>query len=195
MTRFRLAPVLLAAALIFPAAAAAKGPSAASISGPGLGKTLKLSGGGEQMGSPLGNLTEAAGFFPASFGQSPDPMLRARPAGDLGPGYTIHYVVPGPDSKTFLVDQDLYPYARGGAVTYTKPGQPIFDGTTRGGWFRGGLPLKLTLVQQGLPSTRPGVSDGVNLGLIAGIVVPGGLVLLAGAALLTARRRRAPAIA
>jgi len=85
MTRFRLAPVLLATALLFPAVAAAKGPSQASVSGPGLGKTVRLSGGGEQMGTPLGDLTMEAGLFPAAFGQIPDPMLKGRPSGELGP--------------------------------------------------------------------------------------------------------------
>jgi hypothetical protein len=187
MTRYRLAPVLLAGALLFPAAAAAKGPSEASVSGPGLGKALELSGGGEQMGTPLGNLTMEAGLFPASFGQSPDPMLKARPSGELGPKYTIHYVVPGPNGTTYRIDQDLYPYAKVGAVTYTKPGQPIFDSKTLGGWYLGGLPLKLTLVHQGLPAKAP--DSGTNMALLAGIAVPGGIGLAAAAAFITGRRR------
>jgi hypothetical protein len=187
MTRFRLAPVLLATALLFPAVAAAKGPSQASVSGPGLGKALLLSGGGEQMGTPLGALTAEAGFFPAAFGQIPDPMLKSRPSGELGPKYTIHYVVPGPNGKTYRIDQDLYPYAHGGALTYTKPGQPIFDMKTQGGWFLGGLPLKLTLQKQGLPAKAP--SAGTNMALFAGIAVPGGIALVAAAAFVTGRRR------
>src|SRR5207244_11839795 len=43
----------------------------------------------------LGRLTMATGFFPAAVGQSPDPMLPDRPAGSLGPRYTIVWTVPG----------------------------------------------------------------------------------------------------
>jgi hypothetical protein len=188
MTRSRLVLALLAAALALPAAAAAKGPGEASITGPGLGKALKIAGNGESMQSPLGQITALTGFFPAAFGQSPDPMLKQAPTRDLGPRYTIHYVVPGPDGRTFRLTQDAYPYAHGGALTYTKPGQPIFDMTTRGGWFPGGLPLKLALVQQGLPKKAP--SAGTNVALVAGIAVPGAIALAAAAMLATGYRRR-----
>ena len=81
--------------LALPAAALGKGPSAAEIRGPGL-KTISLSGDGEDGGaSTFGRFTEAAGFFPAMFGQQPDPMLRSRPKSDLGPRFTITWVVPG----------------------------------------------------------------------------------------------------
>ena len=136
-------------------------------------------------------LTEQAGFFPAVFGQSPSPMI-SRPAGKLGPRYTIRYLVPGPSSKPDRIKQDLYPYAAGGAVTYLKPGQPIFDSKTTGGWYYAGSALKQTLVRAGLPKVAPRVSasssSGSNLALVAGIGIPGALAL-AGAAVLVARRR------
>jgi LPXTG-motif cell wall-anchored protein len=188
MTRFSLTLAALAAALLIPATALAKGPSAASISGPGLGKTLKISGDGETAGSTLGQLTMAAGFFAVVFEQQPDSRLPGRPEGKLGPKYTIRYLVPGPNSATFHLTQDLYPYATGGAVTYMKPSQKIFDFTTPGGWFRGGSALKQTLVQKGLPARAPQASssDG-SLALLIGAPV---VLLLAGGAAFFARRRR-----
>ena len=116
----RLLFVLFAAAFLAPAAFA-KGPSEASISGPGLDKTIVLAGIGDSS-----DLTQDTGFFPAVFGQSPDPMLPGRPSGELGPEFTIRYVVPGGNSTSFRLTQELYPYAAGGALTYMKPGQPIF---------------------------------------------------------------------
>jgi hypothetical protein len=178
--------VLLAAAILAPAALA-KGPSAASITGPGLGHALVVKG--TESSGALGALTNYTGFFPAAFGQSPDPMLHVRPAG-LGPRYTIRYLVPAGGNVVFHLTQDLYPYARGGAVTYLKPGQRIFDMRTRGGWYRGGEALKQTLVQAGLPRTRPARADGANLAVLLGVGAPGAL-LLAGAALFVARRRSA----
>jgi len=100
MNRSMLVLAALGLGLLLPAAAAAKGPSAASISGGPLAKTITISGNGETEQTPLGRLTMEAGFFPAAFGQSPDPMLPSRPKGNLGPRLTIHYVVPGGDNKT-----------------------------------------------------------------------------------------------
>jgi hypothetical protein len=178
-------PALLAAALVLPAAAAAKGPSSATISGPGLDKTIRVSGNGEYITSRLGHLTEQAGFFPAAFGQSPNPMLPSRPKGNLGPKLTIHYVVPGGDNTTFRIVQDVYPYAAGGAVTYMKPGQNLFGMTTHGGWLRA-YGLKRTLVRLGLRAHPPASSSHASL---AWLGIPGALVL-AGIAF-TMRRRRA----
>src|SRR5947207_13775979 len=92
--------VVAAAALVLPAVAAAKGPSSASISGPGLdGRSLAVRGDGEMgQGTPLGSLVDLGGFFPLMYGQSPDPTLRAQPKAVLGPRYRVVYVVPGPNS-------------------------------------------------------------------------------------------------
>lgn len=192
MTRFSLTLAILATALLIPSAALAKGPSDASISGPGLGKTLAIRGEGETQNTALGQLTLNAGFFPAAFGQQPNPMLPGRPADRLGPKYTIRYLVPGGGEpghvQKFHITQDLYPYAAGGAVTYMKPGQKIFDFTTRGGWFRGGLALKQTLVHNGLPARAPSASSSSrNLALL--VAAPAVLLLGAGAALVARRRR------
>jgi hypothetical protein len=187
MNRSMFVLVTLAAALLLPAAAAAKGPSEATISGGGLAKAIKIAGNGETEQTPLGRLTMEAGFFPAAFGQSPDPMLPKRPSGNLGPRLIIRYVVPGGDNQTFHVTQDVYPYAKGGTVTYMKPNQPIFGMGTVGGWFRA-WDLKRTLVAQGLPARAPGSSSGSGFALLAGIGIPGALVLTGAAAFF--RRRK-----
>jgi hypothetical protein len=180
------------AALVFPAFAGAKEPSRASISGPGFSKTLKLQERADFNGTKLAELTEVSGFFPSAVGQSPNPMLAGRPTRKLGPRYSIVWTVPGPPGQTtHTVKQDLYPYARGGAVTYTKPGQPIFDMKTLGGWYRNPM-LKDTLVGLGLSARAPRASsgsDGANLALLAGIGIPGALAA-AGVAEAMRRRRR-----
>jgi hypothetical protein len=189
MTRLSILLAVLGAALLIPAAALAKGPTAASITGPGLGNALPIRGDGETQGTALGQLTFNVGFFPAAFGQQPNPMLPGRPSNKLGPKYTVRYVVPGPNSTTFHITQDVYPYAAGGAVSYMKPGQKIFDFTTRGGWFPGGAALKQTLVQSGLPARAPrATSSGRNMALLVGAPV---VLLLAGGAAFVTRRRRA----
>jgi hypothetical protein len=178
--------VVAVAALVLPATATAKGPSEATISGPGLASPLKITGNGEGgWSTDLGILVEQGGFFAQTFGQSPSPLLRSRPGG-LGSKYTVVYVVsPGADT----LRQDLYPYAQGGAVTYMAPGQRFWDQRTAGGWHRGTSQLKTMLVKAGLPRTSPqparssGRTRGVAIGTGAGI-------LLAAGALALLRRRR-----
>jgi hypothetical protein len=190
MNRSMLVLAALGLGLLLPAAAAAKGPSEASISGGGLAKAIKISGNGETDQTPLGRLTMEAGFFPAAFGQSPDPMLPKRPAGNLGPKLVIRYVVPGGEGQTFHITQALYLYAKGGAVTYMRPRQPIFGMATIGGWYRA-YGLKRTLVAQGVPARAPSSpSSGSSIALLAGIGIPGALVL-AGTAVFFRRRKTA----
>jgi hypothetical protein len=142
-------------ALVLPAIAAAKGPSAASISGPGLDRNLTISGDGEGLGTELGNITMRGGFFAQMFGQTPDPTLRVRPKGTLGPRYTIVYVVPGGTDTPSRVVQRVYPFAKPVALTYMKPDQPFFQtDRTNGGWFKA-YGLKRILIRAGVPATAP----------------------------------------
>jgi len=149
----RLLFLTAVAALALPATSLAKGPSEAKITGPGLTKAITITG-TETEGTPLMNLTEAAGFFPGAFGQSPSPMSAAPPKAGLGPRYSIDYVVPAGNSKSDKIHQDLYPYAKTGAWTHMPEGQPIFDMATPGGWFHDAR-LKGILVAHGLPKSPP----------------------------------------
>jgi hypothetical protein len=146
----------LAVALALPALAVAKGPSSASISGPGLERSLALRGDGETPGNPLGSLATASGFFAQMFGQTPDPTLKVRPSGTLGPRYVAAYVVPGPNNVQSRVVQQVYPYAKPTPLTYLRPGQTFWDGQkAHGGWYRAAPGLKKLLVRMGLPATAP----------------------------------------
>jgi hypothetical protein len=152
MRRYLVAAVVVA--LVLPALAAAKGPSSASITGPGLDRTLTITGDGEGVGTQLGALTMRSGFFAQMFGQTPDPTLRIRPRGTLGPRYTVIYGVPGPNNVQSRVVQRVYPFAKPVALTYMKPGQPFFESErTHGGWFRASLALKRILIRAGVPAT------------------------------------------
>ena len=152
----RLFLVVLVAAFALPATAFGKGPSAASIDGPGGGgEGITFTGYGESAGSSLGDLTLLSGFFPAAFGQEPRPMLPSRPEGDLGPRYTITYTVPTGAGVADRIRQELYPYAAAGPVTYMVPGQRLFDRETPGGWFQADRHLKELLVSAGLPPKAP----------------------------------------
>jgi hypothetical protein len=155
MRRYVIAAALVIA-LALPALAVAKGPSSASISGPGLGRSLAVTGDGETPGNPLGTLATSTGYFAQMFGQTPDTTMKVRPSGTLGPRYVVVYLVPGPNDVQSRVLQSVYPYAKPVALAYMKPGQTFWDGRkTHGGWYRAAPGLKKMLVRMGLPARAP----------------------------------------
>ncbi|HEX2433641.1 MAG TPA: hypothetical protein VHI55_06780 [Gaiellaceae bacterium] len=195
----RLFIIVLVASFALPATALGKGPSAASIDGPGGGGGITFTGYGESAGSSLGDLTLLAGFFPAALGQEPSPMLPGRPKGELGPRYTITYTVPTGTGVADRIRQDLYPYAVGAPMTYMEPGQKLFGQETPGGWFQADRHLKELLVSTGLPpkapeAPAPAASPGRSFPLdLAALVVLG--LALALATVLVLRRRALARIA
>jgi hypothetical protein len=167
MKRLIVIPVV-GLALLLAGSAAAKGPSAAKITGPGLASALTISGIGEgDTSTDLGLLVAEGGFFPQVFGQSPSPLLKKQPQ-DLGPRYTVTYTVPGPTESA--LEQELYPYATGAPVTYMRAGQRFWETqSTLGGWYRGTAQLKSMLVRAGLPASAapPRPRPHIERGLIA----------------------------
>jgi hypothetical protein len=183
-------------ALLLPTAAEAKGPLAATISGPGLSAPIQIRGNGEgDTSSDLGVLVTEGGFFPQAFGQSPDPLLKSKPT-VLGSRYTVVYVVPGPTTDTLR--QNLYPYAARGPVTYMAPGQRFWGNqVTPGGWYRGVVAssLRAMLIRAGLPAADPSpphkrsrAASGYSRVRVA--IGTGAGLVFAGGALVLLRRRR-----
>ena len=190
MKRLLLLAAALGAALLLPTLAAAKGPDRASISGPGLSHPVTIDGDGESGSSALGILAGEGGFFAQMYGATGPGTLRARPKLKLGPRYQVTYRVPGQDGAS-TVQQDLYPYAARGPITYMARGQTFWGTqTTNGGWFRGTSGLKQMLVQAGLPAAAPPnrAAHAHKLGVALG--AGAGLALAASALALLYRRRR-----
>jgi hypothetical protein len=156
----------VAAAISLATPALAKGPSQASITGPGLAHAIIVSGNGEPgMQGPLAVLAGQTGLFTVLFGAGvvgvppPAPLRIPLPKASLGPRYTVIYTVPGvppqPGEQYGRIRQDIYPDAVGGPVIYTPPGQDGFGGPlTVAGWFRASPGLTRTLAQLGVRS-RP----------------------------------------
>lgn len=185
--------VLAIGALAIPAVAQAKGPTEGTMEGPD-GTTITFAG--DESSGPLGELTERSGWFFAAFEQTPNPMLPARPEGDLGPKHVATYTVPGPDGVSTIV-QDVYPYAPTGPVTYMAPDQALFEGmTTYGGWYQAGPKLKETLVAAGLPASPPSGGDGSTFPTLEATGIALALLLaVAGIGLALTRRRTRTAAA
>jgi hypothetical protein len=162
MRRRVLAMFVLALLLAaVPTAAQAKGASAATISGGGPGGLpggpITLKGDGEPgSGTDLSSLAEAAGVFALLFEDGPGGELAAAPdATRRGPRYTITWTFPNGAGTEDKVRQSVWPYAAGGPLTFMASGQPVLDGTTKGGWYRATDTLRQTLVTLGLPSRQP----------------------------------------
>jgi hypothetical protein len=100
-------------------------------------------------------LASTSGFFEVGWRTRPALVLPRRPAGPLGPRYRVVYLVPGPSGQDDRIRQDLYPFARGGPLTYTVGGQRFFDTqSTLSGWFRAKPRLTRTLLAAGLPKPK-----------------------------------------
>jgi hypothetical protein len=136
-----LAAGMSTAALTLAAPALAKGPSQASITGPGLAHAIVVSGNGEPgMLSKLATLAGQTSLFTVMFGAGGNVPAPVRPRtplprASLGPRYTVTYTVPGvtpqPGEQFGRIRQDLYPLAAGGPVIYTPPGSPASGSNCR----------------------------------------------------------------
>lgn len=196
----RVISMVGAAALLVvlgPTAALAKGPTSATIEGPGIDGSIDIGGepGSGEPGSaaPLGQLAEHTGFWAAlgAFGAGAEQPTTGRPAGDLGPEYTLTWIIALSDVHEDHVVQRLYPYAEAGPVTYTEADQPYLGGPTIGGWYVGGEALTTALVEAGVPERPParGLATAPAVLGIAGICALG---LLGVVARRRSRARRGP---
>jgi hypothetical protein len=189
--------VLVAAAVVAPSALG-KGASEATISGPGVEGPIRLGGEGQEGGELLMWIAEQSGFFPSAFPMTPDPMLEARPAGELGPRYVVTYVMPGPNNEEDTLVQHLYPYAQPSPVSYMEPGTSFWSTRrTQGGWYVASSQLLDALVEAGLPREAPtsAPTDGspVPPWIVVALVV--GLAVAAAAFVRMRTARRDPAAA
>ena len=188
-----MAGIVALIAVLSPTSALAKGPSSASIEGPGIVGTIDVGGepgsGEPGSGGTLAQLAEHAGMFAVGLGVGTTQLSDQRPDGELGPELTVEFTVPGPDNAHDVVVQRLYPWADAGAVTYTEPAQPIMGMETIGGWYAGGEPLTAVLTDVGVPAQPPSTRPAL-MPIVAGIIVVCALSLLAVLALRAARHRR-----
>lgn len=155
MRRAASGTVVAGLLLLVPAAPAhAKGISYAHFSGPGLparGLTLVRPG----------PRVQRTGLVALKKGS-----IRALGAarGELGTAYRARYRMDYAPRHTLR--QVLYPYARGGPITYTPRGQHIGSDyeSFRGGWHRAGPPLLHLLMAHGFPSRDPALASAMSEG-------------------------------
>jgi hypothetical protein len=116
--------------------AAAKGAQSATITGPGIAGTLHIENVPDGPAAVnVNRLVQATGTDYAVFRTKPSPLQTERPQGSLGPRYKIVYRLITGENEITPVHQSVYPFARAGFVTYTPPGQRVFEKTVRSGWY------------------------------------------------------------
>jgi hypothetical protein len=157
--RALIVATVVAVLLAIPVAAAAKGslPTAATIHGKDLAAPITLRGNADPgMGTDLAILVQHGGLFAAmSLPHRESGLVPNRPSEDLGARYSVSYLIPRAAGGTVQVRQDLYPYAAGGPVTYTPPGQLGGDGRrVQAGWWQATPGFLGSLIALGLPD-RP----------------------------------------
>lgn len=124
--RWIVGATVVATVLLVAAPASAKGPREGTITAAGLAAPISI--GGEGGGGPEGGrLVGLTGFFEASFGMEPDPLLASPPSVDLGPALTLTWTVPGPNGVVDEIVQTLYPYANGATLALPGPRDAIAD--------------------------------------------------------------------
>jgi hypothetical protein len=155
--RILVAALLAAAVALIPGDVNAKGVTQVRISGPDLARPIILS-------TEAADLAQAAGLYSAFYEAGPPPVDPRLPSEDLGKRYTATYTFDVPEARTdrrATLRQELYPFAIGGSLSYTPPGQKLFDATSRGVWHRDAR-LALVLIAAGLPAPAPTPSQSVS---------------------------------
>ena len=147
--RVLLAGLVAMSAVVIAGPASAKVDIAqATISGPGLEGKIRIQA-PETQGLWESGIDVAGG--PDDTRADSVEELGPTPA-DLGPRYRVSYQFFGKDR----IRQDLYPYAKGGPVTYTPSGQRVAEGQPWGGvispgWYQSPPRFLEYLVDHGLP--------------------------------------------
>jgi hypothetical protein len=171
--RLVAATVAIVSVLLMSAPALAKGgPAQGVITGPGLVEPITLrEPGSKTIGADLANVVQRSGFFNGVFDADPE-RLKERPAGDLGPRYTIMYSMSLSDRRSGTIVQYAYPFAEPMPVTHIPAKQQYWaNNETVGGWFVAHLGFRQTLISLGVPV--PGASgSAAGIDAAADVVPP-----------------------
>jgi hypothetical protein len=138
-------------------AAAKVGIAEVRISGPGLGGDGLRITGSATAGMWDSGIDWAGGLDDARAGSATELGIAAT---GLGPKYVVTYRLETGNKRAEIVRQELFPYAKGGPVTYTPSGQRIAGGLPWGaaitaGWHQTSSEFFRYLVDQGLPDSNP----------------------------------------
>jgi hypothetical protein len=140
--------VLLAVLLGAASPAAAKGPTEATITGPGIDEPIDIRA--DLSDTTFWSITEDLGYY-AVVGAGGNRAVE-RPTGDLGPAYRLHWSGPSSVVTDFDLTVVLHPWAEGGGRIFVPARQqPIVGGPTEATWYPMPLRVLPTLERAGFP--------------------------------------------
>lgn len=156
--------------------AAAKGPVSITITGPGIDGPIELIDTVDA--DQLSRLMEQSGVWYAS-GDLPVP-LGERPAGELGPSYSLTWVNLGPPDtpeEERTIRQLIYPQAENGPIIHTQEvpegwGQEVL------GWFAAPPTFTETLTSLGIPPTEASFGQPNWNGPLLALLIGAGIGIL-----------------
>jgi hypothetical protein len=150
MRRALLALSLLVVLVLGTAApAAAKGPTEAVLTGPGIDEPIDIRA--DLSDSTFWAITEDLGYF-AVVGDGRENRAVERPTGDLGPAYELQWRGPSSTVTDFDLTVVLHPWAEGGGRIFVPAGQePIVGGVTEATWYAMPMRALPTLERAGFP--------------------------------------------
>jgi hypothetical protein len=159
-----------------------------TLTGPGLAAPIRIGG------TDYSTLLDLLGLLPTALGVS---SAAPSPSSNLGARYEVVYRVKVLDGRTFVAQQDLYPYASERPWTFTRPDQIYFDDSlggeyqVRSGWWHSKDTQRAfdIMLADGFPGTPPSARGRRLFTPIALAMVLTGVVAVV---LLTLRRRRSP---
>jgi hypothetical protein len=129
----------------------AKGPVGVGVDGPGLDEPLVV-----DVNSAAADVMWA---LQELVGPLAGPETLPAPArGDLGPAYQLTWFMSEARDRD-RVRQDVYPYADGGPMVQTLPGQTEWHQLVLVGWSRAGADLAEVLTRLGVPLSEPTSAD------------------------------------
>jgi hypothetical protein len=133
------------------APAGAKGVASLTITGPGIPLSSPIEVSGRTSPDEWEDIFTSSGIQQALPDVGASGLAPKLGTEHLGPRHTLTWqVMTGPDEMT-PIRQDLYLHADSGPLTYTAPGQPIWDDVTRGGWYRAPDRLRQALADACVP--------------------------------------------
>lgn len=117
--------------------AIAKGPTSATVDGPGIDEPILVNG---HYDGPLGGLVDSIGYYETVYGSATGlgaEVVGDQPAGELGPEYVVGVTQIGPAGDAYF-PVSVYPLAEGGPLVHAEPGILIEEMQTEstGGWYR-----------------------------------------------------------
>lgn len=147
--------VITAIVILMAAPALAKGPSSATVTGPGIDEPIELLDYPQhdlESRDLVVALMRLTGVWYGNMGL--EETTERPPDVELGPAYILTWVSeanPGDPNDDYTIQQSLYPHAQGGPVVHT-PAQPALDDTSLTlGWRTVPVEFNDTLRQLGVP--------------------------------------------